>query len=87
METPFQNHVLDQSSSFPIILEWGGAITAILYSMLVALNIGAEFIGFSLLLLSAILLSFWSLQGNHKGILLLNLFYALAAIIGIIRWY
>ena len=70
-----------------IILEWGGAITAILYSMLVALNIGAEFIGFSLLLLSAILLSFWSLQGNHKGILLLNLFYALAAIIGIIRWY
>ena len=71
----------------PIILEWGGAITAILYSMLVALNIGAEFIGFSLLLLSAILLSFWSLQGNHKGILLLNLFYALAAIIGIIRWY
>ena len=71
----------------PIILEWGGAITAILYSMLVALNIGAEFIGFSLLLLSSILLSFWSLQGNHKGILLLNLFYALAAIIGIIRWY
>ena len=70
-----------------IILEWSGAITAILYSMLVALNIGAEFIGFSLLLLSAILLSLWSLQGAHRGILLLNLFYALAAVIGIIRWY
>ena len=70
-----------------IILEWSGAITAILYSMLVALNIGAEFIGFSFLLLSAILLSLWSLRGDHRGILLLNLFYALAAVIGIIRWY
>ena len=50
-----------------IILEWSGVITAILYSMLVALDLGAEFIGFSLLLLSAILLSLWSLQGNHRG--------------------
>ena len=70
-----------------VILEWTGAITAILYSMLVALNIGAEFFGFSLLLLSAILLSLWSLQGNHRVILLLNIFYALAAVVGIIRWY
>ena len=70
-----------------LILEWGGAITAILYSMLVALNIGAEFFGFCLLLLSAILLSLWSIQGKHRGILLLNLFYSFAAIIGIIRWY
>ena len=57
-----------------VILEWGGAITAILYSMIVALNIGAEFFGFCLLLLSAILLSIWSIQGKHRGIFLLNLF-------------
>ena len=69
------------------IFEWTGVITAILYSLFVAINIGIEFIGFSLLLLSAILLSLWSFQGNHRGILLLNLFYALAAVIGIIRWY
>lgn len=31
-------------------LEWAGVISAIFYSMLVALNIGAEFIGFALLL-------------------------------------
>jgi len=31
-------------------LEWSGVGTAILYSMLIALNIGAEFIGFFLLL-------------------------------------
>ena len=34
-----------------IILEWFGVITAILYSMLIALNIGAEFLGFTLLLI------------------------------------
>ena len=37
-----------------IILEWFGVLTAILYSMLIALNIGAEFLGFTLLLISAI---------------------------------
>ena len=34
------------------ILEWTGVITAIIYSLLVALNIGAEFLGFVLLLIS-----------------------------------
>jgi len=30
------------------LLEWSGVITAIIYSILVALNIGAEFVGFFL---------------------------------------
>ena len=68
------------------LLEWCGVITAILYSLLIALNINAEFFGFFLLLLSAILISLWSYIGNHKGILILQLFYVLAAIIGMIRW-
>ena len=42
------------------IFEWAGVMTAILYSLFVALNIGIEFIGFSLLLLSAILIGIWS---------------------------
>ena len=50
-------------------LEWCGVITAILYSLLVALNIGAEFFAFFLLLISAILIGLWSFNGNHKGIL------------------
>ena len=29
----------------------------------------------------------WSHLDNHKGIMLLQLFYATAAIIGMIRWY
>ena len=69
------------------LLEWGGALTAILYSLFVASNIGIEFFGFILLLISAIFLGLWSYKGQYRGILLLQLFYAAAAILGMIRWY
>jgi len=69
------------------ILEWSGALTAIIYSLLVALNIGAEFFGFMLLLMSAILIGIWAFIGKHNGILLLQLFYASAGIIGMFRWF
>ena len=69
------------------ILEWSGVITAIIYSLLVAMNIGAEFFGFTLLLISAILIGLWAFIGKHNGILLLQLFYATAGIIGMIRWF
>ena len=69
------------------VLEWSGVITAILYSLLVAMNIGAEFIGFILLLISAILIGLWAYFGKHKGILLLQIFYATAGIVGMIRWF
>ena len=68
-------------------LEWTGVITAIFYSLLVALNIGAEFLGFTLLLISAILIGLWAYFGKHRGILLLQIFYASAGIIGMIRWF
>ena len=68
------------------LLEWGGVITAILYSFLIAFNINAEFIGFLLLLISSFLIALWSFFGNLKGILSLQLFYAIAAIIGMFRW-
>ena len=71
----------------PLVLEWCGAITAIFYSILVALNIDAEFFAFSLLILSACLIGLWSYIKKYKGILLLQLFYAIAGIIGVIRWY
>ncbi len=69
------------------VLEWLGVITAIIYSLLVALNIGAEFLGFALLLISAILIGLWAYFGKHRGILLLQIFYASAGIIGMIRWF
>ena len=69
------------------IFEWLGVTTAIVYSLLVAANIGAEFIGFSLLLASAALIGTWAYLGKHKGILFLQFFYAAAGIIGMIRWF
>ena len=69
------------------VLEWSGVITAIAYSLLVAMNIGAEFLGFVLLFISAILIGLWSYFGKHKGILLLQIFYASAGILGMIRWF
>ena len=69
------------------ILEWSGVISAILYSLLVAFNIGLEFFAFILLFISAILIGLWSFIGNHKGILFLQFFYASAGIIGMIRWF
>ena len=55
------------------IFEWAGVITAILYSLFVAMNIGIEFFGFCLLLLSAILIGIWAYRGGHRGILFLQL--------------
>ena len=68
-------------------MEWAGVITAILYSLFVALNIGLEFLGFSLLFISAFLIGTWSYKLNYKGILLLQVFYASAGIIGMYRWF
>ena len=69
------------------VLEWFGVLTAIMYSMMVALNIGIEFVGFLLLLISAISIGYWAYLGQHRGILLLQFFYATAGIIGMVRWY
>ena len=68
-------------------LEWTGVLIAILYSLLVAFNIGLEFVGFTLLLISAFLIGIWSYKLKHKVILFLQLFYAIAGIIGMIRWF
>ncbi len=68
-------------------LEWIGVITAISYSLIVALNVGLEFLGFALLFLSAIMIGFWSLRLKHNGILFLQIFYALAGLIGMYRWF
>ena len=69
------------------LLEWAGVITAILYSLFVALNIGLEFLGFSLLFISAFLIGIWAYKLKYKGILLLQIFYASAGIIGMYRWF
>jgi len=66
-------------------LEWLGVVSAIVYSLLVAANIGAEFVGFALLMVS-VAIGVWARICRHRGILLLQFFYATAALIGMIRW-
>jgi hypothetical protein len=76
-----------KSVSLKNVFEWLGVATAIIYSLLVASNTGLEFVGFSLLLLSSGLIGVWAYMGQHRGILLLQVFYATAGIIGMIRWH
>ena len=67
-------------------LEWCGVLAAIVYSLLVALIIGLEFMGFTLLLVSSFSIGLWAYLGNHCGILYFR-FYATAGIVGIFRWF
>ncbi|MGR3914752.1 MAG: hypothetical protein OD918_09620 [Gammaproteobacteria bacterium] len=67
-------------------LEWFGAVTAIAYSLLVASNTGLEFLGFTLLLVSALCIGLWACIGKHRGMLFLQFFYVFAAIVGMFRW-
>ena len=69
------------------MLEWFGVVTAIAYSLLVAANVGLEVFGFMLLLISSGAIGLWAYLGGHRGILLLQFFYALAGLIGIVRWF
>ena len=69
------------------ILEWFGVATAIAYSLLIALNLGYEVLGFSLLFVSALAIGMWALVCKHYGILFLQFFYASAGIIGVVRWF
>lgn len=68
-------------------LEWFGVLTAIAYSMLIASNTGNEVLGFSLLFISAISIGVWAFLCKHYGMLLLQLFYAAAGLIGVFRWF
>jgi len=69
------------------VLEWFGVITAIAYSLFVASNVGLEFLGFILLFISAISIGAWAHLGGHRGIFLLQIFYAVAGLIGMVRWF
>ncbi len=68
------------------IFEVIGSVLAMIYAMSIALNIGAEMLGFSLLLISSCLFAGWAILDRRWTFLLLQAFYAASAIIGLIRW-
>lgn len=63
-----------------------GSVLAMAYALLIAANIGAELPGFLLLLISSACFAGWALIDRRWTFLLLQVFYATSAVIGLIRW-
>ncbi len=63
-----------------------GSALAMIYALLIASNTGNEVLGFSLLLASALLFAGWGLIDKRWAFLALQFFYALSAVIGLVRW-
>ena len=68
------------------VFEVTGSVLAMAYALLIASNTGNEILGFSLLLISALLFAAWGWLDRRWAFLLLQGFYAGSAIIGLIRW-
>lgn len=68
------------------VFEITGSVLAMAYALLIASNTGNEILGFTLLLLSALLFAAWAVIDRRWTFLLLQVFYATSAIIGLIRW-
>jgi len=68
------------------IFEVSGSVLAMAYALLIASNTGNEILGFSLLLVSALLFSAWAFIDKRWAFFLLQFFYAASAIIGLVRW-
>ena len=66
--------------------ETTGSALAIIYALLIASNTGNELVGFTMLLVSAALFATWAVIDKRWAFLALQFFYALSAIIGLIRW-
>jgi len=68
------------------VCEVGGSVLAMAYALLIASNTGNEILGFSLLLVSAILFAGWGFLDKRWAFFALQFFYAASAIIGLVRW-
>ena len=68
------------------IFEITGSVLAMAYALLIASNTGNEVLGFTLLLLSALLFAAWAVIDKRWTFLLLQVFYATSAVIGLVRW-
>ena len=68
------------------IFEIIGSVLAMIYALLIASNTGNEILSFTLLFISASLFAAWAVIDHRWTFLLLQVFYAASAIIGLIRW-
>jgi hypothetical protein len=68
------------------VCEITGSVLAMVYALLIASNTGNEILGFTLLLLSALLFAGWGFIDKRWAFFALQFFYAASAVIGLIRW-
>ncbi|QFT79913.1 hypothetical protein FIU89_04755 [Roseovarius sp. THAF27] len=68
------------------LFEITGSVLAMAYALLIASNVGAETLGFTLLLISSGLFAAWAVIDGRWTFLLLQVFYASSAMIGLVRW-
>ena len=68
------------------VCEITGSVLAMIYALLIASNTGNEILGFSLLLISALLFAGWGYMDKRWAFFALQFFYAASAIIGLFRW-
>ncbi len=68
------------------VFETTGSVLAMAYALLIASNTGNEILGFTLLLISALLFAAWGWLDKRWAFLILQFFYATSAIIGLVRW-
>lgn len=68
------------------VFEVSGSVLAMIYALLIASNTGNEILGFTLLLISALLFAAWGFIDKRWAFLALQFFYVASAIIGLIRW-
>jgi len=76
----------DKREKLVKVFEVVGSFLAMIYSLLIASNSGNEIVGFTLLLLSALLFSGWGIIEKRWSFLGLQIFYIVSAVIGFIRW-
>jgi len=76
---------MDRKKSITVF-EVSGSILGMVYALLIASNTGNEVLGFSLLLLSALLFAAWGYIDKRWAFLALQFFYIVSAIIGLVRW-
>ena len=68
------------------VFEATGSALAIAYALLIASKTGHEVLGFALLLISSGLFAAWAVIDRRWPFLALQFFYAVSAIIGLVRW-
>ena len=81
-----QGERIDGKRRLVAIFETTGSVLAMAYALLIASNTGNEILGFTLLLLSAMLFAGWAVIDRRWAFLVLQVFYAASAIIGLVRW-